>query len=72
MNDGSLSHMYTLRDVFVWNQESKASINGRNSHTSIVYKDRLYIFGGMENSCPNQFYCSDDLLIYDICNSCPD
>ena len=57
---------HTFKDVFVWNQESKVSVNGRSSHTAIVYNDKLYVFGGMDNQYPNQFYCSDDLLIYDI------
>ena len=57
---------HTFKDVFVWNQESKVSVNGRSSHTTIVYNDKLYVFGGMDNQYPNQFYCSDDLLIYDI------
>ncbi len=31
--------------------------------------DKLYIIGGMDNKCLNQFNCSDDILIYDLSNN---
>jgi hypothetical protein len=59
-------HKLFVKDVFSWNQDSEVTIYGRSSHTSLVINDKLYIIGGMDSKCPNQFNCSDDLLIYDL------
>jgi hypothetical protein len=61
-------HKLFVKDVFSWNQDSEVTIYGRSSHTSLVINDKLYIIGGMDSKCPNQFNCSDDLLIYDLSN----